>query len=309
MIRVLPFVLVLFIAAAFAEQGTTSSGLRPAHEPGAGPVVAFDEAHKNTHTFGSRNFQGFVELLQREGYRPRALTLTITPRSLKDVDVLVVSGPGGWEGPEASLTAIELKALVEWVRSGRSLLLIVDHMPAPRNGATVAAALGVPEWHNGFAMVDVDGSLPVGNIIFWRSKLFPAGESSIGSTGPGGGTGYQGPDAVLADHVITEGRSSSERVRSVATFVGSAFKPPPRADVLLTMPRRAVSLVPKGTGRTDVRVDAQRTAVGEWVQGVVLPYGNGRVAIFGESGLFSGGPAADNRQFILNVMHWLSRVL
>jgi hypothetical protein len=40
-----------------------------------------------------------------------------------------------------------------------------------------------------------------------------------------------------------------------------------------------------------------------------MTVGQGRVAVFGESGLFSGGPAADNRQFVLNVMHWLSRLL
>jgi hypothetical protein len=40
-----------------------------------------------------------------------------------------------------------------------------------------------------------------------------------------------------------------------------------------------------------------------------MKVGQGRVAMFGETGLFSGGPAADNRQFVLNVMHWLSHLL
>jgi hypothetical protein len=48
---------------------------------------------------------------------------------------------------------------------------------------------------------------------------------------------------------------------------------------------------------------------GEWLQGAVMKTGKGRAAVFGETGLFSGGPAPDNRQFVLNVVRWLSRVL
>jgi hypothetical protein len=37
-----------------------------------------------------------------------------------------------------------------------------------------------------------------------------------------------------------------------------------------------------------------------------MTIGRGRVAVFGETGLFSGGPAGDNRVFVLNLLHWLS---
>jgi hypothetical protein len=40
-----------------------------------------------------------------------------------------------------------------------------------------------------------------------------------------------------------------------------------------------------------------------------MEVGKGRLAIFADSGLFSGGTAGDNPQFVLNVMHWLSRAL
>jgi hypothetical protein len=303
---------LLVVTGALAQQPAPPSASQdpaaPTYESSNGPVVAFDEAHKNTHTYGSRNFRGFVELLRNDGYRPRPLTDPIGGDSLKGIDVLVLSGPGGWESPDASLGDGEIAALMHWVQRGGSLLLILDHMPAPANGARVAAALDVTSWHNGYAMVDVDGGLPVGNIIFWRKAFFPEG-AAIAATGPAGDTGYQGVDAVLTDHPITEGRNPRERVRRVATFVGSAFRPPPGSEAVLRLPRRAVSLVPKDPSAADVRIDARRTPVGEWLQGAVMIRGRGRVAVFGETGLFSGGPAADNRQFLLNVMHWLTRVL
>src|SRR5688572_20444630 len=90
--------LVLLVATAQAEQTARPNApplARPAYESGKGPVVAIDEAHKNTHTFTSPPFRGFVELLQLDGYRPRAFAQTIAAPSLNGIDVLVVSGPGG----------------------------------------------------------------------------------------------------------------------------------------------------------------------------------------------------------------------
>jgi hypothetical protein len=77
------------------------------------------------------------------------------------------------------------------------------------------------------------------------------------------------------------------------------------------MPRRAVSLMPPETpgARPAITAQTSRAPVGGWVQGAVLNLGKGRVALFAEAGLFSGGPAADNRRFILNLMHWLTHLL
>src|SRR5687767_9869649 len=63
--------LVLLVATAQAEQTARPNApplARPAYESGKGPVVAIDEAHRNTHTFTAPPFRGFVELLQLDGY-------------------------------------------------------------------------------------------------------------------------------------------------------------------------------------------------------------------------------------------------
>ena len=305
--------LVLAVVAAKAQQASssaTTTPTRPAFEHGKGPVIAIDEAHRNTHTFGSPSFRGLVQLLQADGYQVRQFADAISATSLASINVLVLSGPGGWLGPDESLTGTEVAALIQWIQGGGVLLLILDHMPAPRNAARLTAALGINSWHNGYAVVETPDSL-VGPIIFWRADFFPPDAPAIGPTGPGGGKGYQGRDAVLAKHAITEGRTPEERVQRVATFEGSAFQPPPGAEALLTMPRRAVSLMPVETPERLPVITAQtpRAPVGRWLQGAVMNLGQGRVALFAETGLFSGGPAADNRKFILNLMHWLSHLL
>jgi hypothetical protein len=307
-IEVAIVVLILSGGGATAQQANRADsirGARPTFESGKGPVVAIDEAHQNTHTIGSPQFRGFVELLQRDGYRVRPFTSSSTAASLTGIDVLVVNGPGGWTGPDAALGDGEVAAIIQWVRDGGSLLLILDHMPSPRNGANLAAALGVRTWHNGYTLVDMPDSLPIGNILFGRADSFSSGLPAVGSTGPAGGRGYQGIDAELAKHPITDGRSTDERVQKVATFVGSAFQLPFNGEALLTLPQRAISFTPRAPG-PDVTLDAERTPVGRWLQGAVLQLGKGRVAIFGEAGLFSGGPAADNRLFVINVLRWLS---
>jgi hypothetical protein len=310
MIKILPIAisisgLALVAGGLNAQQLPSPRSGGPAFEPGTGPTVALDEAHKNAQR---SDFRGLVELLQDDGYRVRRLTEPMTASSLGGIDVLVISNPGGWEQPSASLDEDEVSAVLDWVRGGGSLLLVLDHAPSPLNAAKLTEALGVRNWHNGYAMVDISDSLPVGNIVFWRSGFISAGESVVGPSGPAGGVGYQGIDAVLADHPITEGLSPEESVRRVATFVGSAFEPPQGAEPLLIMPGGARSFTPlETTGALPVfTADTPRTPVGGWLQGAVMRIGQGRVALFGETGLFSGGPAADNRLFVLNVLRWLS---
>jgi hypothetical protein len=69
-----------------------------------------------------------------------------------------------------------------------------------------------------------------------------------------------------------------------------------------------MSFTPQETpgARPNISGETPRTPVGGWLQGAVLTIEQGRVALFGETGLFSGGPAADNRQFVLNLLRWLA---
>jgi hypothetical protein len=307
-VSVLALMFSTAIATAQERPSTQSTPRPPTFQGDSGPVVAIDEAHSNTHTANSPPFRGLVQLLQGDGYRVRPMSKGISDSSLAGVAVLIVSQPGGWLGPDSSHSEREVDRLLQWIKDGGSLLLILDHLPAPQNAARLTRALGVSDWDNGYTMVASRDSTPIGNIIFWRVDSLSASAPRVGPTGPAGGAGYQGQDAVLADHPITNGLGPHQYVRRVVTFVGSAFRPPAGSDVLLVLPAGATSFAPSVSPNESPRITlaTPRTPVGGWAQGAVLRMGRGRVAVFGETGLFSGGPAGDNRVFILNVLHWLT---
>ncbi len=123
------------------------------------------------------------------------------------------------------------------------------------------------------------------------------------------------------EHEITKGASHLERVFQVKTFGGSAFQMPVSAKGLLILGKGATSLVPDIPFQVNARTP--RVSMDGWYQGAVLEFGEGRVAVFSEGtmsssqltvstgkkyGLVSDG-AEQNEQFLLNVMHWLSKAI
>ena len=270
---------------------------RPAYESGNGPRVAIDEAHHNFHTADGR-YQPFAELLRRDGYRVDGLGKPLSSDSLNGVDVLVIANAlnernvKDWSLPTPSaFTTDEIAAVRAWVEKGGSLFLIVDHMPFPGAAGDLAKAFGV-EFSNGFA-----ASKPTE-----RPATFTFRQ----------GTG-------LEESAVTQGRGDQERVTEVATFVGSAFKPPQDATPVLVFSANFVSLKPNKAWQFTAATPKE--PLEGWCQGAVMKVGNGRVAVFGEAAMFSAqraGPrqhpmgmnapeAKQNHQLLLNVMHWLTR--
>ncbi|HEX6913520.1 MAG TPA: DUF4350 domain-containing protein [Longimicrobium sp.] len=273
---------------------------RPAFAAGAGPVVLVDEAHVNFHTADGR-YYAFAQLLRRDGYVVRGLREPFTRASLGDARVLVIANAlhprndSDWILPTPSaFTADEIAALEAWVREGGSLLLIADHMPFPGAADAVGAAFGVA-MGNGFAY---DSTEQQSRFRFSRAN------------------------GLLADHPVTNGRGREERVDSVDSFTGQAFRlMRPDAQPLLTLGPGTVLLMPEVAWQFSPLTPRMRAD--GLLHGAVLRHGRGRVAIFGEAAMFSGqlaGPerrpmgmndptAPQNVQFLLNVMHWLTGVL
>jgi hypothetical protein len=123
------------------------------------------------------------------------------------------------------------------------------------------------------------------------------------------------------NHPITRGRDTRERIDSVRSFTGQAFRVGPHAQALLVLAPETVLLFPSEAWKFS---DATpRIAADRMIQGAALTFGHGRVAVFGEAAMFSAqvsGPqrramgmnatnAPRNAQFLLNVMHWLSGLL
>ncbi|HTM48569.1 MAG TPA: hypothetical protein VL285_07815, partial [Bryobacteraceae bacterium] len=249
----------------FSQQNRDTAYKPPAREPSyrqRGPVVLIDEGHYNFHTAGGR-FQTFADLLRSDGYTVKPLAGPFTPQSLLPARVLVISNAlskrneNDWSLPTPSaFTDEEIATVAAWVRGGGRLLLIADHMPFPGCADNLAGALGV-RFINAFV-----------------SDSRPQPPPDVFSRG----------DGSLADHAITEGRSARERIESVATFGGSAFQAEGAAPLLVLGPY-FVAATPKSLA--DMNPSTPRIPVKGWLQGAVLTVGKGRVAVFGEAGMFT----------------------
>ena len=179
------------------------------------------------------------------------------------------------------------------MKAGNALFLIADHMPFPGCNEKLAAAFGV-RWNNGFVM---DEKPQAGAITFKRA------------------------DGALVDHAIIDGRNKNERIDSVTTFTGSAFQGTGEMQPLFVLGATYISKMPNVAWQ--FTPETPQLSVHGWQQGAVLKFGKGRVVFCGEAAMFSAqlaGPnrtpmgmnapiAAQNAQFLLNVMHWLSGLL
>ncbi len=273
---------------------------KPAFAVGQGPLLLIDEAHHNFHTATGR-YLPFAELARRDGFRVQGSASPFTAESLREARVLVIANAlharnrEDWSQPTPSaFTEAEIAAVRAWVQAGGSLWLIADHMPMAGAAAALGAALGVT-WSNGFAMAD---GKPSGPFVFTHD-----GAQRLGR------------------HAVTEGRSADERVTSIATFTGSAFRIGTPMTPILTLAPGVISLVPQTAWQFGP--DTTREDVGGWSQGAVFELGKGRVAVFGEAAMFTAqlagaqqqpmgmnAPvAAQNAQFLLNLLHWLARVI
>jgi hypothetical protein len=298
--------LVASRAAALAQQRADSSfdpSVRsPAYPQGAGPVVAVDEAHHNFHTVSGR-YRPFADVLRADGYVVQGHRSEFTRESLGSTRVLVIANAGtdtlsSWELPaHSALTPAEIDVVVAWVEAGGSLFVIADHMPAAGAIAPLAARFGAA-LTNGYTVDSARGPDLPGD-LFTRA------------------------DRTLLEHPITRGRRPSERVDSIITFTGQAFQltEPGIATVLRFRPS-AMTLLPVRAG---VGFDSTtpRVRSGGWPHAVTLTAGRGRVAIFGEAGMFSAQLAGSsnlpmgmnhpragrNKQLLLNTLHWLTGLL
>jgi len=299
-------ILALALAGCHAHSGVQQADLSfepsiplPVYSEGEGPVVQIDEAHFNFHTVDGR-YAPFAKLLRRDGYVVQALAGPATLDRLAEGDIYVIanaiaeSDQKGWKLPaEPAFTEPEIDTIRDWVEGGGSLFLIADHMPFPGSVADLAAEFDIL-FGNGFLYDSED-----------NSKLEFTRESG------------------LAEHPITEGRTADERIDSVRTFTGQAFRVEREFEPLLTLPPGSTLRLPSKAW--NFKATTPSVPAAGMLQGAVFHFGKGRVAVFGEAAMFSAQEhvtkdervlmgmnrpdATQNPQFLLNVMHWLSGLI
>jgi hypothetical protein len=286
-----------------ADPNFDAKVIRPAYS-NKHPKVLFDEAHNNFQTTRG-GYKPFVELITNDGYAVTPNKQKFQQKLLEGYEILVIADALGTAPPifppinkaafiaEASKPAFtpeECEAVRSWVNAGGSLLVASDHAPVGAAMENLSEQFGVE-----------------------MSKVYTF-DTTHADKGPNHQDSwiiYSRDNGLLGDHAITRGRDASERVNSVTTFTGQSLKGRTGSVALLKLAETA--------GDYDPATDKEVSVAGR-AQGIALPFGKGRVVILGEAAMLTAQiegnvhfgmqrAGNDNRQFTLNTLHWLSRLL
>jgi len=260
-----------------------------------GPRVMFDEAHHNFHTTDGR-YKPFVDLLSNDGYRVVRSRQPFSKTTLNSAKVLVIANALGAEedddegADKSAFTDEEIQAVQDWVKGGGALLLIADHAPFGGAASTLASRFGV-EMSKGYTFD------PKNSVAGNPSQLIFSRENKL-----------------LPNHPITDGRDEKERLNLLRSFTGQSLKGPDGSTAILLLSDTAFDR-PAYDSKDSV------SAAGR-AQAIALKFGKGRVLVQGEAAMLSAQvsgpdkhtmgmnvPGNDDRQYVLNLMHWLSGVL
>jgi len=270
---------------------------------GSLPRILVDQGHHNRHSV-TGTYKPFAELLRSDGCSVKVSSGRMTRAALEGVQVLVIPSALGTDDRNVSpaFTPPEVETIVTWIAAGGSLLLITDHFPFGDAVKNLADPLGV-QFSGGMTLDPVNHDATTDD------------DSRIE---------FSRQNGLLASHPITDGRAESERVKRVVTFTGQAVRAPNGTPLLrlsrFAVNRAALPHVIKDGGDTRVEVAfGPPTSAEGWAQAVALEYGKGRAVVLGEAAMVTaqrdGGkpigmnvPNTDNRQFLLNTIHWLTRL-
>lgn len=260
------------------------------------PIVFFDEGHRNAHTLDGR-FKPFGKLLEADGYRVLPSRQRFSEPLLRNCEVMVLvdatsTVPAISVDPAGpAFSDIEVKAMRNWLEAGGSLLFVAEHHPFGAAVALLARDL----------RVDMSNRYTVD------------GEHEDPTIANAGCILYTQENKLLGDHPILRG------VRRVTAYTGQSLKGP----------NGSVALLKLADSAQDVSASDSVSAAGR-AQGIAFEVGKGRVVVLADAAMLTaqfsltpnprlplGKPVAmglnrpdlDNRQFALNVMHWLSREL
>ena len=272
------------------------------------PKVVIDEAHHNFHTM-SGFYKPLAQLLDSDGYKVVPGHRAFTSSSLRGIGVLIISNARGGEEDEQAgapaFTTAECDTVGKWVRNGGALLLIADHTPFGSAARELALQFGV-DMGRGYLF---DPKNSDGNPTFMV---------------------YSEANGLLGDGPIISGRTDGERVHRIVAFTGQSLNIPRGAIALMKLSSSAFEIDSYADGQAVLDHRHQgatpRSSAGR-AQGIALIFGRGRVVVVGEAAMFSAqllkfdnpgtpdlkfgmnAPGNDDRQFAINVLHWLSGVI
>jgi hypothetical protein len=281
------------------------------------PRIAIDEAHNNFHTAEDR-YKPLATLLTNDGYEVEPNKEKFQPQTLRSFSVLIIANARGEgatdDASPPAFTDAECDIVRDWVSGGGSLLLIADHLPFGNAAAELSKRFGV----------SMGKGIAFDLVNFERTPTIVS---------------FSAEKSQLGDHPIIKGRNPGERIKRVVAFEGQSLSAGGATALLKFGP---TSLESENQGQLQLALDEAKAKGADAVaarirhatpatgraQAVALRFGNGRVVVLGEAGMLSaqilqgqqpsGGasgadfkfgmntPGNDDKQFALNVLHWLS---
>lgn len=304
----------------FADHGFYVPAVRdPEYAPGAGPRIFYDHRHDNKKILVAGvcpaticAFETFHRLIEADGYDVAATTASWVDLAaqLSSSDIVVSVYPRR----NAYVSDAEAAAILDWVRGGGSLFVILDWQPGI---GTLAARLGL-ELAGAVAYV-----YPTREDAAWcpyffqnRTPIFPSWLCL--AVGPGQFIefsvdrmhAFEG--LIARTHPITRGRNPREEVRRVRITKGNHLRvssPQPGVSYVshLTLPT-----LPQSGSDYTIRLN-----LSGWSHAMAIELGAGRIYLYGDEGSLTGSRihglsdplSEDNVQLVLNVLHWLDGTL
>jgi len=260
-------------------------------------VVLIDAAHHNFHRLTGR-YQPFAKVLKSAGFSVKSNAKKFSEESLSNIDVLVVANALNERNIKnhdlpnfAAFSQQEIETVHQWVKNGGSLMLIADHMPWPKASQNLAASFGF-QFSNSYV-----------EVLDSPEQYFEQADGS------------------LIDHEILKKTAHGQRITKVRGFMGQAFLSPPQAKPILVFTKKSVAYMPSKAWQ--INDDTPTISATGWHQGATLNFHQGRVAVFGEAGMFTAQigsnekeqwnmgmnakGAEQNEQFLLNTIMWLAK--
>jgi hypothetical protein len=324
--RIAAVVLFLWVGVGHAQMMADPNAITTIANPAyksAHPRIAIDQAHGNIHTEDGL-FKPFAQLAENDGYQVVPNAKSFTKDSLKNIDVLVISNPLGTlshdnNNSSPAFTQAECDAVYDWVQQGGSLFLIADHAPIGDAAQPMAQRFGVTLGNNFVFDTNPDN--------------FTSDHVTV--------LVFSDTNHLLGSSPIMQGRGESERLHRLVAFTGESVSIPKSATALLILSETAGLASPGSEvepmfDKDAVKAKAAREAAlkkapaGAKSMAVAFSSGKGRVVVSGEAGMMTAQvfkekqkdgsekiagamgwevPGNDDRQYVLNILHWLSGAL
>lgn len=236
--------------------------------------------------------RSFASLVANDGYQIRVSRAALTNELLAGINVLVLACD--------RLSEEEVHNLNTWIVNGGSVLAMTHHDQLEFDnylntlGIQTGEVVVVEDSLNGLERDGVSAN-PV-YIVFSKKN------------------------GLIGNHSIMNGKNTTEQIHTVKSFGGG--KPiigPPGSSVLLRLDKSAVdfmSVDPYLRSRVPIKTKAGESF------GVAFEMGKGKVVVLGSSFIITAelfppdwgkvgmnNPNSDNKQFALNIIHWLTGYL